>query len=91
MKRRLVENAADEERSHPRDELGGLAGWPHVLDQLGQRVEPGAYEPEDELVVIAIEPVAFEPDVARRRAPKLRSGDEEARRNPSVTGVPAGG
>src|SRR5262249_21267148 len=50
---------------HALNELRRLARAAHVLDELRERVEVGADDAEDELVVVAIEAVALEPDVER--------------------------
>src|ERR1700742_3250197 len=58
-----MEHVAHEERPHLHDELGGLPRAAHGLDHVGERVQLLADEPDDELVVVRVEPVAREADV----------------------------
>src|SRR5262249_9817478 len=62
-KRALPEGAADEERAHLLHVLRGLAGAAHGLDAGGQRMELAAEQADHEVVVVAVEPEAGEPNV----------------------------
>lgn len=58
-----AQDAADEEGAHLGDELGRLARLAHRLDQVRQRVQLAAHQPDDELVVGGVEAVARQTDV----------------------------
>ena len=58
-----MQHPAHEERAHLGDELRGLAGLAHGLYEMRERVQGGADQADDELVVGGVEPVACESDV----------------------------
>src|SRR5262249_27496958 len=60
---RLPRHSADEERTEVLEVERGLPGLPHALDDDRERVELGPEEPDDEIVVVPVEPVAREADV----------------------------
>jgi hypothetical protein len=70
-----VHGAADEERPHLRDELGGLARRTHRLHHVAQRIELLADEPDHELVVVGVETVAREPHVVSEIGPGVAFPD----------------
>ena len=63
--RRLPDGAADEERAETVEVERGLLRLAHRLDDGGQREEILADQADDEVVVVAVEAVAGQPDVVR--------------------------
>ena len=61
----MPDDAADEERAEPVEVERGLLRLAHRLDDGGEREQLLADQPDDEVVVVAVEPVAGEPDVVR--------------------------
>src|SRR5439155_10287981 len=59
----LPEDEADEERPEALDVLRGLRRLAHGLDEVRERMQIAADEPDDEVVVVSVEPVAGETDV----------------------------
>ena len=64
--RSLIEDMPDKKRAHLPNVFGGLYRGSHILHQLRKRVELWTDKPDDELIVIAVEPMALEPDIDRQ-------------------------
>ena len=59
----LPAGAADEEGAEFLDLLGGLDRPAHTLDEVGQRVQIGPDQPDDEIVVVDVQVVARQSNV----------------------------